>query len=225
MSVPHHKSGSVNTPSSFTSTTSSKFNSRYSPTSSMMRNAYMDPSSMPMTASSFAARNYDEDGDIYSGCHRTEASMYDLASKRAARTAASMYDMDSMRSAMTAASMYSPTRTAASMYDDSSPARTAAAMYDDAVMRATRTAASMYDDSSPARTAAAMYDDAVMRAAMTGASMHDDAEMRSFSNPYSRSTTSKSFNPSLACSVTKSSFPKPLFPKATTASAFGEYWE
>ena len=115
-------------------------------------------------------------------------------------------------------------------YDDndsrmfSGAARTAASMYD---MHEARTAASMYD-MREARTASSMYDDAVMRAARTATSMYDEPEIRAFSNPYSRSsipTTSKSFMPSMACPVTKSSFPQPLFPNATTASAFGEYWE
>jgi hypothetical protein len=113
-------------------------------------------------------------------------------------------------------------RTAASMYDPSM--MTAASMYD---MHEPRTAASMYD-MHEARTAASMYDDAVMRAARTAASMYDEPEIRAFSNPYSRSsisTTSKSFSPSMPYSVTKSSFPQPLFPQASTASAFGEYWE
>ena len=208
MSVPHHRSGSVNTPSSFTSRTSSKYdvvptNSRYAATAAMMRNAYMDPSSMnmPRTAS---------DLDFY-GSAKTAGRMcggggydddYDDNDSRmfsgAARTAASMYDMHE--------------------------ARTAASMYD---MREARTAASMYD-MREARTASSMYDDAVMRAARTATSMYDEPEIRAFSNPYSRSsipTTSKSFMPSMACPVTKSSFPQPLFPNATTASAFGEYWE
>ena len=85
----------------------------------------------------------------------------------------------------------------------------------------------MYD-MHEARTAASMYDDAVMRAARTAASMYDEPDIRAFSNPYARSsisTTSKSFSPSMPYSVTKSSFPQPLFPQASTASAFGEYWE
>ena len=196
MSVPHHRSGSVNTPSSFTSRTSSKYdvvptNSRYAATAAMMRNAYMDPSSMnmPRTAS---------DLDFY-GSAKTAGRM----------CGGGGYDDD---------------------YDDndsrmfSGAARTAASMYD---MHEARTAASMYD-MREARTASSMYDDAVMRAARTATSMYDEPEIRAFSNPYSRSsipTTSKSFMPSMACPVTKSSFPQPLFPNATTASAFGEYWE
>ena len=100
---------------------------------------------------------------------------------------------------------------------------TGASMYDMDEMRSARTAAAMYDEMRSARTAASMYDEAVMHAARTAASMHDEPEIRAFSNPYSRPTTSKSFRPSLA--ATKASFPKPLFPTANTASAFGEYWE
>jgi hypothetical protein len=190
MSVPHHRSGSVNTHHSFTPKTAHKFdviptNSRYATTASaMMRNPYID---MPRTAYGMAgcgSANGGEadDYDMYTGAQRTAASMYDPSMM----TAASMYDM------------HEP-RTAASMYD-------------------------MHE----ARTAASMYDDAVMRAARTAASMYDEPEIRAFSNPYSRSsisTTSKPFSPSMPYSVTKSSFPQPLFPQASTASAFGEYWE
>jgi len=214
MSVPHHRSGSVNTHHSFTPKTAHKFdviptNSRYATTASaMMRNPYID---MPRTAYGMAgcgSANGGEadDYDMYTGAQRTAASMYDPSMM----TAASMYDM------------HEP-RTAASMYD-MHEARTAASMYD---MHEARTAASMYD-MHEARTAASMYDDAVMRAARTAASMYDEPEIRAFSNPYSRSsisTTSKSFSPSMPYSVTKSSFPQPLFPQASTASAFGEYWE
>lgn len=178
MSVPHHRSGSVNTHHSFTPKTAHKFdviptNSRYATTASaMMRNPYID---MPRTAYGMAgcgSANGGEadDYDMYNGAQRTAASMYDPSMM----TAASMYDMHE------------------------------------------------------ARTAASMYDDAVMRAARTAASMYDEPEIRAFSNPYSRSsisTTSKSFSPSMPYSVTKSSFPQPLFPQASTASAFGEYWE
>ena len=231
MSVPHHRSGSVNTHHSFTPKTAHKFdviptNSRYATTASaMMRNPYLD---MPMTAcgmGGYGSANGGEDDDykMFTGAPRTASSMYN-AREPSMMTAASMYDAREP-SMMTAASMYDmhEARTAASMYD-MHEARTAASMYD---MHEARTAASMYD-MHEARTAASMYDDAVMRAARTAASMYDEPDIRAFSNPYARSsisTTSKSFSPSMPYSVTKSSFPQPLFPQASTASAFGEYWE
>ena len=207
MSVPHHRSGSVNTHHSFTPKTAHKFdviptNSRYATTASaMMRNPYLD---MPMTAcgmGGYGSANGGEDDDykMFTGAPRTASSMYN-AREPSMMTAASMYDAREP-SMMTAASMY-----------DMHEARTAASMYD------------MHE----ARTAASMYDDAVMRAARTAASMYDEPDIRAFSNPYARSsisTTSKSFSPSMPYSVTKSSFPQPLFPQASTASAFGEYWE
>ncbi len=243
MSVPHHRSGSVNTHHSFTPKTAHKFdviptNSRYATTASaMMRNPYLD---MPRTAcgmDGYGSANGGEADDypMFTGAPRTASSMYN-AREPSMMTAASMYDarepsmmtaasMYDMHEARTAASMYDmhEARTAASMYD-MHEARTAASMYD---MHEARTAASMYD-MHEARTAASMYDDAVMRAARTAASMYDEPDIRAFSNPYARSsisTTSKSFSPSMPYSVTKSSFPQPLFPQASTASAFGEYWE
>ena len=219
MSVPHHRSGSVNTHHSFTPKTAHKFdviptNSRYATTASaMMRNPYLD---MPRTAcgmDGYGSANGGEADDypMFTGAPRTASSMYN-AREPSMMTAASMYDAREP-SMMTAASMY-----------DMHEARTAASMYD---MHEARTAASMYD-MHEARTAASMYDDAVMRAARTAASMYDEPDIRAFSNPYARSsisTTSKSFSPSMPYSVTKSSFPQPLFPQASTASAFGEYWE
>ena len=195
MSVPHHRSGSVNTHHSFTPRTAHKFdviptNSRYATTASaMMRNPYLD---MPMTAcgmGGYGSANGGEADDypMFTGAPRTASSMYN-AREPSMMTAASMYDAREP-SMMTAASMY---------------------------------------DMHEARTAASMYDDAVMRAARTAASMYDEPDIRAFSNPYARSsisTTSKSFSPSMPYSVTKSSFPQPLFPQASTASAFGEYWE
>ena len=207
MSVPHHRSGSVNTHHSFTPKTAHKFdviptNSRYATTASaMMRNPYLD---MPRTACGM---------DGYGSANGGEADDYPMFTG-APRTASSMYN-----------AREPSMMTAASMYDAREPSMmTAASMYD---MHEARTAASMYD-MHEARTAASMYDDAVMRAARTAASMYDEPDIRAFSNPYARSsisTTSKSFSPSMPYSVTKSSFPQPLFPQASTASAFGEYWE
>jgi hypothetical protein len=171
---------------------------------------------------------------------RTTSSMYGYpgGDNEMGRTASSMYGYPGGDNEMgrTASSMYGYPGggdnemgiTASSMYGypggGNEMGRTASSMYEDGVRGAARTASSMYGGGSScgyihdgmvaARTASSMGRGS--ETAKTAAAMHSDFR------PLDHGGAPSSYMQ--PCSVTKASFPKPLFPRANTASAYGEFW-